>query len=67
MLGHVPPRIRLDGRTTAIRPLSTADVDEYARRLPAAEIITVEAGHNVQEDVPVRLAALIAERVDDAR
>lgn len=47
--------------------VSPADVDEYARRLPAAEIITVEAGHNVQEDVPVRLAALIAERVDDAR
>ncbi|WP_187369223.1 GNAT family N-acetyltransferase [Baekduia soli] len=35
MLGHVPPRIRLDGRTTAIRPLSTADVDEYAAAVAA--------------------------------
>ncbi len=47
--------------------LSSADVDEYARRLPAAEIITVPAGHNVQEDVPVQLGGLIAERVHDAR
>jgi ribosomal-protein-alanine N-acetyltransferase len=29
MLGHVPPRIRLDAERTAIRPLSLADLDEY--------------------------------------
>lgn len=47
--------------------LSPGDVDEYARRVPTAEIITVAAGHNVQEDVPVQLGRLIAERLHDAR
>jgi ribosomal-protein-alanine N-acetyltransferase len=30
VLGHVPPRIRLDGEWTAIRPLGLDDVDELA-------------------------------------
>jgi [ribosomal protein S5]-alanine N-acetyltransferase len=30
VLGHVPPRIRLDGERTAIRPLALSDVDEFA-------------------------------------
>ena len=29
VLGHVPPRIRLDGERTAIRPLALSDVDEF--------------------------------------
>jgi len=29
VLGHVPPRIRLDGEHTAIRPLGPHDVDEF--------------------------------------
>ena len=30
MLGHVPPRIRLDGERTAIRPLAVGDAAEFA-------------------------------------
>jgi ribosomal-protein-alanine N-acetyltransferase len=30
VLGHVPPRIRLDAQRTAIRPLALSDVDEFA-------------------------------------
>ncbi|HWH94823.1 MAG TPA: GNAT family N-acetyltransferase [Baekduia sp.] len=30
MLGHVPPRLRLDGERTAIRPLTVADATEFA-------------------------------------
>jgi ribosomal-protein-alanine N-acetyltransferase len=30
MLGHVPPRIRLDAERTAIRPLTVADATEFA-------------------------------------
>jgi ribosomal-protein-alanine N-acetyltransferase len=29
VLGHVPPRIRLDAERTAIRPLALSDVDEF--------------------------------------
>jgi ribosomal-protein-alanine N-acetyltransferase len=29
VIGHVPPRIRLDGERTAIRPLGLRDVDEF--------------------------------------
>jgi ribosomal-protein-alanine N-acetyltransferase len=35
VLGYAPPRIRLDGRTTAIRPLSLDDVDEFAAAVAA--------------------------------
>lgn len=38
--------------------LQDADVDEFARRLPAATITTVEAGHNVQETAPDAIAVL---------
>lgn len=33
------------------------DADEFARRLPAASIEVLPAGHNVQEDVPAALGA----------
>ena len=36
MLGYVPPRIRLDGEHTAIRPLSLDDVGEFAAAVAAS-------------------------------
>lgn len=41
--------------------LTDADVADYQRRLPAATIIAVPSGHNVQEEAPVRLAEVVAE------
>ncbi|HEY4095730.1 MAG TPA: GNAT family protein [Baekduia sp.] len=35
MIGHVPPRIRLDGERTAIRPLGLRDVDEFTAAVVA--------------------------------
>ncbi|HWI70376.1 MAG TPA: GNAT family N-acetyltransferase [Baekduia sp.] len=35
MLGHVPPRIRLDAEQTAIRPLAVADATEFAAAVVA--------------------------------
>ena len=35
MLGHVPPRIRLDGERTAIRPLAVDDAPEFAAAVVA--------------------------------
>ena len=35
VLGHVPPRIRLDGERTAIRPLATGDAAEFAAAVAA--------------------------------
>lgn len=39
--------------------LTDADVERYAHRLPAARIVTVESGHNVQEELPTELARII--------
>ena len=39
--------------------LTDADQQEFARRLPAASVVTVPARHNVQEDIPADLAARI--------
>lgn len=41
--------------------VSAHDAEQFQARLPAASIITMAAGHNVQEFVPRQLAALIAE------
>jgi len=41
--------------------VSESERDEFARRLPAARIVEVEARHNVQEDIPLPLGRLIAE------
>ena len=45
--------------TTLIRGargyLTDADAAEFARRVPAASLLEVESGHNVQEDVPLEL------------
>jgi [ribosomal protein S5]-alanine N-acetyltransferase len=35
VIGHVPPRIRLDGERTAIRPLALSDVDEFTAAVAA--------------------------------
>jgi pimeloyl-ACP methyl ester carboxylesterase len=39
--------------------VSETDAAEFARRLPDARVISVEATHNVQETAPAELAALI--------
>lgn len=39
--------------------LSPAVVAEFPERLPGARTVAVEAGHNVQEDAPVELAAAL--------
>lgn len=41
--------------------VSEADAAEFARRVPHARIVVVDATHNVQETAPVELAALISE------
>ncbi len=43
--------------------VSTANLEEFERRLPHASVVEVEAGHNVQENIPVALANLIRDRV----
>lgn len=49
--------------TTLVRAdagyVTAADADEFARRLPHADIRVLAAGHNVQEYVPVELAKLV--------
>jgi pimeloyl-ACP methyl ester carboxylesterase len=53
----------LDAPTTLVRGergyVTEADAAEFARRLPAARILTVDSGHNVQEDAPVALADIL--------
>lgn len=41
--------------------LTDSDAEEYRRRLPGARVVTVEAGHNIQEDAPVDLARVLAD------
>lgn len=47
--------------TTLIRGdrgyVTDADAEVFARRLPAASVLSLPAGHNVQEDAPADLAA----------
>lgn len=38
------------------------NLEEFEARLPQASVVNVEAGHNVQENIPVPLADLIRER-----
>ena len=40
--------------------VTPADADEFRRRVPAASVIDVASGHNVQEEQPVALARLVA-------
>lgn len=49
-----------------MRPQSVvddADVAELARRRPNADVVEVDAGHSVQGDAPLELAAIIAARI----
>lgn len=39
--------------------VSEWDADEFTRRLPNAQVVTIEASHNVQETAPGELAGLI--------
>ncbi len=39
--------------------LSDDVVEELMARVPAATLATIDAGHNVQEDAPVELAAAV--------
>lgn len=39
--------------------VTEADAAEFARRLPDAVVVTLEGAHNLQEDAPVELAALV--------
>ncbi|GAA2984919.1 pimeloyl-ACP methyl ester carboxylesterase [Microbacterium terrae] len=54
--------------TTLIRGergyVTEADAAEFTRRLPTASVLTLPAGHNVQEDAPLDLGALLARRAD---
>ncbi|GAA5211380.1 alpha/beta fold hydrolase [Microbacterium kyungheense] len=44
--------------------LTDADAAEFARRVPAASLIEVESGHNVQEDVPIELGTRLRALAD---
>jgi pimeloyl-ACP methyl ester carboxylesterase len=39
--------------------VTDADADEFARRQPEAAVVTLPAGHNVQEDAPKQLGELL--------
>lgn len=41
--------------------VTAADAQEYRRRLPAASLVDIPSGHNVQEEQPVELARLVAQ------
>jgi pimeloyl-ACP methyl ester carboxylesterase len=41
--------------------VTPADAEEFSRRLPHAQIVTLAGGHNLQEDAPVALGALLRE------
>lgn len=47
--------------------LQDTDVTEFSRRLPAASVVTVDAGHNVQETAPAVLADLASAALKRAR
>ena len=58
---------RTDAAVTLVRAergfVTAEDADDFARRLPHATVIALDATHNVQETAPRELAALIAERL----
>ncbi|WP_396642932.1 alpha/beta fold hydrolase [Microbacterium sp.] len=45
--------------------VTPANLEEFERRLPHASVVEVEAGHNVQENIPVELANLVRDRIAD--
>jgi pimeloyl-ACP methyl ester carboxylesterase len=44
--------------------VSPDDLRDFETRVPAASVVEVESGHNVQEYIPVALAALVRERIE---
>jgi pimeloyl-ACP methyl ester carboxylesterase len=44
--------------------IDDADVDELRRRRPDAIVVEVDAGHSVQGDQPIELAAIIEAAID---
>jgi pimeloyl-ACP methyl ester carboxylesterase len=62
-----PSLAAFPGPVTLVRAargfISDEQVAVLSQRVPTAEIVTVETGHNVQEDDPVGLAQLIAGRL----
>jgi pimeloyl-ACP methyl ester carboxylesterase len=66
--GALWPSLEAFGRpVTLVRAargyISDEQVVELRRRVPRADIITVDTGHNVQEDDPVTLAGIVADRL----
>lgn len=47
--------------------LSDADADEFRRRVPAAAVVEVPAGHNVHEELPGPLGTVIADITEGSR
>lgn len=45
--------------------VTAKDADDFRARVPEATIAVVPAGHNVQEELPVALAALVGDVADD--
>ena len=41
--------------------VTSADADDFLARIPEASLLVVPSGHNVQEELPVPLAALVAD------
>ena len=41
--------------------VTDADAAQFQERMPAASVLTVPAGHNVQEEIPVDLGRLLRE------
>ncbi|TFV83707.1 alpha/beta hydrolase [Microbacterium sp. dk485] len=46
--------------------VTAADAEEFTRRLPAARVVTVAGGHNLQEDAPLELGRLLRELAGEA-
>lgn len=61
---------RTSGPLTLVRAergfVSAEDAQEFARRLPDADVVSIDATHNVQETAPVQLAALITTAASEA-
>ncbi|KAA9153287.1 alpha/beta hydrolase [Microbacterium lushaniae] len=46
--------------------VTPADAEEFSRRLPAARVVTVAGGHNLQEDAPLELGRLLRGLAEEA-
>jgi pimeloyl-ACP methyl ester carboxylesterase len=56
--------------TTLIRGdrgyVTEADAEEFLRRVPAASVVTVSSGHNVQEEIPLELGGRLRTQAENA-